>query len=82
MKKAQWKVKVKNWLLDEESIEKSTETGMWIVGSVAAAIGLVWLITSSIKKSAVPTLERMESTSSSGIDPDVAPAGTAAGWSK
>lgn len=82
MKNERWTVKVKNWLVDEESIEKSTETGMWIVASVAAAIGFGWLVTSSIKKSASPTLERMESTSSSGIDPDVAPAGTSAGWSK
>lgn len=74
--------KVKSWLLSEESIDKSTETGMWVLAGVAAAAGLGWFIVQSLKKSASGTLDNMESTSSSGIDPNAAPAGVGSGWKR
>ncbi|MCZ1269523.1 hypothetical protein [Paenibacillus tundrae] len=72
--------KVQRWMKNESSASQTTETGMLMLGGIAIAVGLGWLVSQYMRDSGNTVLTNMDSVASGGIDPDSNPSGTPDGW--
>ncbi|KQN96764.1 hypothetical protein [Paenibacillus sp. Leaf72] len=76
------KNKILKWMKNERSASQTTENGMLMLGGIALAVGVSFLVAQYMKSSGTTILDGMDSTAAGGIDPDSAPANTGDGWLK
>ncbi|NUU54931.1 hypothetical protein HP548_12675, partial [Paenibacillus taichungensis] len=56
--------KMKYWMKNEASASQTTETGMLMLGGIAIAVGLGWLVSQYMRDSGNTVLTNMDSVAS------------------
>ncbi|KGP81358.1 MULTISPECIES: hypothetical protein [Paenibacillus] len=74
------KTKVTNWMKNEQSASLTTENGMLMLGGIALAVGVGFLVSQYMRDSSNTVLTNMDTVAAGGIDPDTNPSGTPDGW--
>ncbi|KQN96763.1 hypothetical protein [Paenibacillus sp. Leaf72] len=70
------------WMKKERSASQTTENGMLMLGGIALAVGVSFLVAQYMKSSGITILDGMDATASGGIDPEVNQPNVGDGWLK